>query len=84
MSKLVDAVSQIIKGQGHSLTFMQGHSGSTFSNFFSLETLKQIEAKFHVEPPWDRGINVIQLVYVTWPWQLPYPYMVKTFKNLHV
>ena len=47
-----------IKGQGHSLTFIQGHSGSTFSNFFSLETPKQIEAKFHMEPPWDRGINV--------------------------
>ena len=25
----------------------------TFSNFFSLETAWPIEAKFHVEPPWD-------------------------------
>ena len=25
----------------------------TFSNFFSLETARPIEAKFHVEPPWD-------------------------------
>ena len=47
-----------IKGQGHSLTLIQGHSDSTFSNFFSLETLKLIEAKFHVEPPWDRGMKV--------------------------
>ena len=47
-----------IKGQGHLLTFIQVHSGLTFSNFFSLETPKQIEAKFHVEPPWDRGMKV--------------------------
>ena len=48
----------ISKVKGHSLTITQGHSGSTFSNFFSLATPKQIEAKFHVEPPWDRGMNV--------------------------
>ena len=30
----------------------------TFSNFFSLETAKPIEAKFHVEPQWDRGTKV--------------------------
>ena len=65
ISKLVDAVNQMsawiiinIKGQGHSLIFIQGHSGSTFSNFFSLETLKQIEAKFRVKTPCDRGMNV--------------------------
>ena len=37
-----------IKGQGHSLTLVQGHSHSTFSNFFSLETARPIKAKFHV------------------------------------
>ena len=42
-----------INGQGHSLTLVQGHSYSTYSNFFSLETARLIEAKFHVEPPWD-------------------------------
>ena len=49
-----------IKGQGHSLTLtlVQGHSDSTFSNFFSLETAMPIEAKFHVKPPWDRGMKV--------------------------
>ena len=47
-----------IKGQCHSLTFVGGHSDSTFSNFFSLETAKPIEAKFYVEPPWDEGIKV--------------------------
>ena len=42
-----------IKGEGHSLTFVQGHIDSTFAMFFSLEMVKQIEAKLHVEPPWD-------------------------------
>ena len=41
-----------IKGQGHSLTFVQGHSDSTFSNFFPEKKKKKkksrlIEAKFH-------------------------------------
>ena len=30
----------------------------TFSNFFSLETARLIEAKFHVELPWDWGTKV--------------------------
>ena len=47
-----------IKGQGHTLTLIQGHSDSTFSNFFSLETAGPIEAKCHVKPPWDGGIKV--------------------------
>ena len=41
--------------QGHSLTFVQGHSDSTFSNIFSSETAGSIEAKFYMEPPWDVG-----------------------------
>ena len=62
---LVDAVNQMstwslknTNGQVHSLTFVQGHSDSTFSNFFSLETPMPIEAKFHEEPPWDGGMKV--------------------------
>ena len=47
-----------IKGQGHSLTLDQGHSDSTFSKFFSLETTGPIEAKFHVESPWDEEIKI--------------------------
>ena len=47
-----------IKGQGHSLTLVQGHSDSTFSNLFSLETVGPIEAKFHIDPPWDGGTKV--------------------------
>ena len=46
------------KGQGHSLTVIQGHSDSTFSNFFSLETAWPIEAKFHVKPARDGGMKV--------------------------
>ena len=43
-----------IKGQGHSLTLVQeGRLDSTFSNFFSLETTRPTEAKFHMKPPWD-------------------------------
>ena len=47
-----------IKDQGYSLIFVQGHSDSTFSNFFSLETDMPSEAKFHVDPPWDEGMKV--------------------------
>ena len=47
-----------IKGQGHSLTLVQGHSDSTFSDFFSWETARPIEAKFHMEPQWDGGTKV--------------------------
>ena len=32
-------------------------SDSIFLNFFSSITTRPIEAKFHVEPPWDRGTN---------------------------
>ena len=47
-----------IKGQGHLLTLVQGHSDSTFLNFFSLETARPNEAKFHVDHPWDGGTNI--------------------------
>ena len=47
-----------IKGQCHSLNLVQGHLDSSFSNFFSLETAWPIEAKFHMEPPWDGRTNI--------------------------
>ena len=37
-----------VNGQGHSLTLVYGRSDSTFSHFFSLETARLTEAKFHV------------------------------------
>ena len=46
-----------IKSQGHSLILVQGHTYSTFSKFFSLETAGQIEAKLYMEPPWDEGMK---------------------------
>ena len=48
-----------IKGQGHLLTLVKGHSDSTFLNFFSLETARPIEAKFHVDHPWDGGTKYL-------------------------
>ena len=55
-----------IKGKGHSLTFVQGHLRfTTYSNFFSLETARPIEAKFHVELPRDGGMKFVQMVLVT-------------------
>ena len=47
-----------IKGQDHLLTLVQGHSDSTFSNFFFLETPRPIEAKFHVDHAWDGGTKI--------------------------
>ena len=47
-----------IKGQGHSLTVVRGHSDSTFSNFFSSKSTRPIEAIFHVEPSWDGRMKV--------------------------
>ena len=47
-----------IKGQGHSLTLVQDHLDSTFSNVFFLETAWLIEAKFYMEPPWDGRTKV--------------------------
>ena len=44
--------------QGHSLTFVQGLSDSTFSNFFSSKNTRLFEAKFHMEPPWDVGLKM--------------------------
>ena len=40
------------------MTLVQSHSNSPFANFFSLEMAKPIEAKFHMEPPWDEGTKV--------------------------
>ena len=47
-----------IKAQGRSLALVQGHSGSTFSNFFFFETAWLFETKFYVEPPWDGRMKV--------------------------
>ena len=40
-------------------------SDSIFLNFFSSINTGPIEAKFHMEPSWDRGTKVLQMVQVT-------------------
>ena len=55
ISKLVDAFNWMSKWIYMNI---QNHSDSTFSNFFSLETTRSIEAKFHADPPWDGGTKV--------------------------
>ena len=47
-----------IKSQGHSLIYDQGHSDSTFSNFFSSKQARLFEAEFHMQPPWDVEMNI--------------------------
>ena len=54
-----------IKGQGQSLTMVQGHSDSRFSNFFSRETAMPNEAKFHVAPQLVGEQKFVQMVQVT-------------------
>ena len=69
-----------IKGQDHSLNFVQGHSDSTFSIFLCSETARPIEAKFHMEPPLDVGNEFVQTFQVTW--SCPYKLWWKTSKIL--
>ena len=71
-----------VKGQDHSLTLVQIHSDSTFSNFVSLETARLIGVKFHVKPPWDEGTNIYSNApgYMTNMAAMPI-YSKKNFKN---
>ena len=55
-------------------------SDSIFLNFFSWITTRPIEAKFHVEPPWDGERKLVQMVQVTWPRWPSCRYMVKPVK----
>ena len=65
MSKLIDAVNEMItgtymniKGQGRSLTLVQGHSDSILLYIFFLETAWPIAAIFYVEPTWGGGMPI--------------------------
>ena len=71
-----------IKGQGHSLTLVQGHSDSTFSNFFFLETTRPIEANFIWSLHGMGEQMFFWMVQVTGPIWPPCPYMVKTLNLL--
>ena len=50
-----------IKGQGNSLTLVEAHSDSAYSNFFFLETARPIEAKFQEESPWENKYPVCKV-----------------------
>ena len=67
---------------GPSIDHGSSYSDSTFSNFFSLQTAWSIEAKFHVEPPWDGGTKVCSHGPGHKTNMAALPSMVKTFKNL--
>ena len=54
---------------------------STFSNIFSSETTRPIEAKFHMEPPWDGETKVFSNGQCHMTKMSPCPYMVKTLKK---
>ena len=46
------------QGQGHSLTFVQDHSDFINFKLFLSNPTGPIEAKFHVEPPWEREAKI--------------------------
>ena len=89
MKKLVDAVNWMstwtytkFKGQGHSLTLVQGHSNSAFWNFFPDKPLGRLKPNFMWSLRLMGERKFVQMVQVPWPSWLPCPYMVKTWKIL--
>ena len=64
-----------IKGQGHSLTFIQGHSDSPKT------TLGQLKPNFVLSLHRILGWKFVQMFRVTWPRWLPGSYMVKIWKK---
>ena len=72
----------IIKGKGHSLTFVRGHSDSTFSSFFSSKNTGPNEAIFHVELSRDGRMKVSTngLCHMTKMAAMPMYAKKKTFK----
>ena len=55
----------------------------TFSNIFSYETTGTIEAKFHMEPPWDGGMKVCSNGPGHMTKMAAMPIYGKNLKNLH-
>ena len=53
-SELNENMNLYINGQCHSLIL----GCNIFKLIFSLEIASLIEARFHMEPPWDSGIKV--------------------------
>ena len=71
-----------IKGQGHSLTLVKGHSDFNVKTCFSQKQLGDLEPKFIWQLEGEKEWKFIQMSWVTWPTWPPCPYMVKTLKNL--
>ena len=59
-------------------------SDSIFLNFFPAITTRPIETKFHVEPSWGGRTKACSNDPGHLTKMAPCPYMVKTFKNLHL
>ena len=60
----------------------EGHSDSTFSNFFSSKNTRLLDAEFHMEPPWDVGMKLCSNVLGHMPKLVSRSiYMVKTSKK---
>ena len=70
-----------IKGQGHSLTLIKGHSDFNVKTSFSQKQLGDLEPKFIWKLEGEKKWKFIQMSWVTWPTWLPCPYMVKTLKK---
>ena len=70
-----------IKGQGHSLILVKGHSHFNVKTCFSLKQLGDLEPKFIWKLEGEKEWKFIQMSWVTWPTWPPCPYMVKTLKK---
>ena len=73
-----------IKDHGHSLIFYpRSLIFNIFKfNFFSLETARPIETKFHVGSPWDGGMKVNTKALCQMTKMAAMPIYVKTFETL--
>ena len=71
-----------VKGQGHSLTLVKGHSDFKGKTWFSQKQLGHLEPKLTWKLKGEWEWKFIQMSLVTWPTWPPCPYMVKTLKNL--
>ena len=68
--------------RSRSFIVLHPRSPRLFPNFFSLETSRPIEAKFHVDPPWIRGMKVCSNGLCHMTNMAAMPIYGKTLKNL--
>ena len=70
-----------IKGQGHFLILVKGHSDFKVKTWFSQKQLGDLEPKLIWKLKGEWEWKFIQMSLVTWPTWLPCPYMEKKFKK---